>query len=244
MKRSDATFFGVRVLAVPLAAILMVVLGLSAPATATVEDEAAPDVEATADAVMESVNNGDIIVHAPESALNASQATVEDVESDEGIYTTVAVPIEDSYSMLSNLTVVFDEAGNVSQYSETLYHENDLGNFQLTLYTNGELVKDEDMEVAYMADAELVEDMENSAPVEGDCTQTESTEVGTMSVGAVATCIAGSLGVGGVTAYLIAGACAGSCVGQVYPVCAACIGGYALLGSAGVGAVAACFQLL
>lgn len=244
MKRSGVKIQGSRMLAVPLMAALLLMLGLTAPATASVQSEATSGTEVTADGVMERVDAGEITVHAPQSALEPSQATVEEIESDEGIFTTVTIPVEGSYSMLSNVTVVFDEGGDVSQYSEGLYHENDVGNFQLTQYSNGDLVNDEDMEVAYMSDAELVEDMESSAPADVDCSQAEGGEMGTQSVGAVASCIAGSLGVGGVVAYLIAGACGGSCVGGVVPVCAACIGGYAALGSAGVGAVAACFQLL
>src|SRR5699024_2313849 len=136
----------------PMAVAIMLMLGLSAPAAATVDDDAAAGVEVTVQDVMAGVNSGDIAVHASEHTMNASDGTVDEIDSDEGIVTAVTVPIEDSYNMLSNLTVVFDEAGDISNYSETLYSENDAGNFQLTQYTDGELVKDEDMGIAYMAD--------------------------------------------------------------------------------------------
>lgn len=241
---NDAKSLLTRVLTVPLALALIVTLGFSTPGAA---EGFSHNGATTAEDVTQSVEEGEIDLHAPEDSLDASEATVEDVDSDKGTYTAVTLPIAGSYNMLSNLTVVYDEAGTISQYSETLYYKNDNGNFQLTQYTNGKLDQDKDMDVAYMSDAELLKDMESSTPDPADGVEAqgkEGTELETQGAGAVASCIAGSLGVGGTVAYLIAGACAGSCVGQVYPVCAACIGGYAALGSAGVGAVAACFQLL
>lgn len=244
MKRGNAKSLGAKVLAVPMLAALVLMFGLTGPASATVESEADADIGVSAEGVLDGIDSGEITLHAPESSLDVSETTVQDVDSGEGTYTAVTLPVKGSYAMLSNLTVVFDETGNVANYSETLYQENSEGNFQLTQYSDGELTQDEDMQVGYMSDAELIEDMENSTPVEAECLQQDAAEAAPQSVGAVASCIAGSLGVGGVVAYLIAGACAGSCVGQIYPVCAACIGGYAALGSASIGAVAACFQLL
>ncbi|TFD94547.1 hypothetical protein E2491_12945 [Jeotgalibacillus sp. R-1-5s-1] len=68
-----------------------------------------------------------------------------------------------------------------------------------------------------------------------------------MGVGAVAACIGAALGVGGTVAYLIAVGCGGSCVAPTpvtAPICAACIGAYAVLGGGGMAAVVACFNYL
>jgi len=194
--------------------------------------EAAESVEA----VMAKVADGTLDVRAPGAALDESRATVSEIDSDTGVFTSVTVPVAGNYSVMSNLTVVLDPKGDVAQYAETLFDENSVGNFQITQYTDGTLTKTEDLGLSYRSDAELIKDMQETA---GD-----TNRVSVQGVGSVASCLAGALGIGGVAAYFIAGACGGACAAGVVPVCAACVGAYAALGTGGMAAVVGCFQLL
>ncbi|MEI4789842.1 hypothetical protein WAX46_05815 [Bacillus sp. FJAT-53060] len=97
---------------------------------------------------------------------------------------------------------------------------------------DGSLVKSVDTELSYMSDEELLAE--------------EPSAIQPMGVKATAACIAAVLGVGSSVAYLIAVACAGSCAAPTpvtAPICAACIGAYAVLGAGGMGAVVGCFKL-
>lgn len=49
-------------------------------------------------------------------------------------------PIGGDYSMLSNLTVVLDEDGEIVQYAQALVSESSAGTFDLRSHVDGELV--------------------------------------------------------------------------------------------------------
>lgn len=233
-----------RVLMSPVAVVvaMAMILGLASPARASVAAKGqtvvtGAEAKAAVDVVMAKVAAGDIAVPAaPISALNTSKATVLAIDSDKGVFKYVILPVGGGYSLVSNLAVVFAPGGAVAQYSETLFSKNSAGNFQIAQYTNGKMTKSEDIGLAYRTDAELLKGQKNQEVAQP------------ASVGAAASCLAAVLGVSGFFAYLIVAACAGACAasetGVTIPICVACIAAYAAFGSASVGAVVACFNLL
>lgn len=232
----------VRMLAVPIAVVMTLGVGVVAPTAATAGTGSAVTVvsgdaaEAMVDAAVQAVENGEVTVNAPQSALKPSEADVYTIESDEGAFTSVTVPVGGSYSMLSNLTVVFDDSENIAQHTETLIGQNDAGNFNVTSYLDGGLVSSQDTDLPYMTDAELLEDLESTGWAPG------ASPIEAQSTGS---CLAAVLGVSGVVgaiiAYTCAGACAAAAAGVGVPFCVACIAAYATIGGASITAVASCF---
>lgn len=183
------------------------------------------------DATLNAIEEGEIENIAPESAFNLEESSVYTVG---GGVTVVTVPLNGDYSLPSNITIFLDEANTVLQTNEMLVTKNELGNFQVGTYLNGSTIKSEDTGIPYMTDEDLLAE----EPVDSG--------IQTMSVKSVAGCLAGVLGVGGTTAYIIAVACGGSCAVPTpvtAPICAACIGAYAAIGGAGIAGVVACFAL-
>jgi len=185
--------------------------------------------------VTELIDSGEVTVNAPAEALVRDGAKAYQVEAGEEQQqvTSVSFPISGSYSEpLSNLTVLFDAEGAVVQYSETLISEGDTGNFHITSYADGELTNSEDTGISYMDDEQLRGEMTagNEAVAESNST---------------AACLASVLGVSVAVGAVIAYACAGSCSVPMTPVtapiCAACIGGFAVVGGASITAIANCF---
>ncbi|WP_249661986.1 hypothetical protein, partial [Lysinibacillus fusiformis] len=70
---------------------------------------------------------------------------------------------------------------------EMLVTQNELGNFQISTYLNGTLVKSQAAGIAYMTDEELLAE--------------EPSMIQPMGIGAVASCLGAVLGVGGTVAY-------------------------------------------
>lgn len=183
------------------------------------------------DAALNAVKEGAIENIAPESAFSLEESTVYTVG---GGVTVVTVPLNGDYSLPSNITIFLDEDNTVLQTNEMLVTKNELGNFQVDTYLNGSITKSEDTGISYMTDEELLAE----EPVDSG--------IQPRGIKSVAACLAGVLGVGATTAYIIEVACGGSCAVPTpvtAPICAACIGAYAAIGGASIAGVVACFKL-
>lgn len=206
--------------------------GLSAGSTTDMTQVGGQVADQLTDAVSAAVTSGEIATAAPRTALSLDKAKVYTVETDGPTYTSVTVPVAGGYSTVSNLTVVFDDKGDIVQSGETLISRNDAGNFNISSYADGKLVKSNDTDRPFMTNAELLQEPD------------QGTEVTTMGVGSTVACVVAVLGVTGAVGYLIVGACAGACtiplVGTA--ICVACIGAYAVVGGASITAVASCFK--
>lgn len=196
--------------------------------------EGAPAERLTAD-VSALVGDGEVTVHASAEALVRDEAKAYQIEtdSDQPQHTSVSVPISGGYSEpLSNLTVLFDAEGAVIQYAETLYSQADSGNFHISSYVDGALTQSEDTGIPFVGDEQLRD--ETAAANEAVA---ESANTGA--------CVAAVLGVSGAVGAAIAYACVGSCsvpmTPVTAPVCAACVGGFAVVGGASITAIASCF---
>lgn len=184
------------------------------------------------DATLHAVEEDEVENIAPLSAFDLEESSVDTVG---GGVTAVTVPVHGDYSLPSNVTVFFDEDNTVLQTNEMLVTKNEVGNFQVETYLDGSLVDSEDTGISYMTDKELLAE----EPVDSGIQPT--------GVGAVASCLGAVLGIGGTTAYIIAVACGGSCAAPTpvtAPICAACIGAYAVLGAGSIAGAVACFNYL
>lgn len=181
-------------------------------------------------------------VYVSDENLDIKNAKSLDIKDDGDRYTSVSVPIVgEDYSMLSNLTVVYDENNDVITYTESLLTKSDNNTFMLTSFADGEQVNKKDTGLKYMTNQELKKEIKELEEVGSD-TEIQSGKASRASAGKIAACIAGVTGLGGTAAYAIVAMCAGSCP-AVPPICAACIGAAATLGSAGIAGVVACFNL-
>lgn len=188
--------------------------------------------EAKLELAVAALADGGLVIHSSEGALATADASIYSIGTAKGEFTSVTIPVQDDYSLLSNFTIVFDNTENIAQYSEMLVTKNEANNFNITSYSDGSLVSSQDTDVAFVSDAEMKNSLENTG---GVSTMAKNTGA----------CLGTVLGVGGVTGALIAWACAGSCaaaaIGVGVPFCVACIAAYATIGGASITAVASCF---
>lgn len=142
--------------------------------------------------------------------------------------TSVSFPIEGgAYVQPSNVTYILDEAGQLAQYSESTVVERADGVLDVNTYRDGALIQ--------------------SAEVD------PGADLSALSAGASAaaavdpvTCLMAVLGVSSIVAGTILILCGGSCSVPVTPptatICAACIGGIAIVGGASITAVMGCMS--
>lgn len=188
------------------------------------------EAEEFVDATLHAVEEGEVENIAPISAFDLEESSVYTVG---GGVTAVTVPVHGDYSLPSNITVFFDENKTALQTNEMLVTKNEVGNFQVETYLDGLLVKSEDTGISWITDEEMLAE--------------EPALIQPMGVKAVAACLGAVLGVGGTAAYIIAVACGGSCAAPTpvtAPICAACIGAYAVIGAGGIAGAVACFNYL
>jgi len=149
-----------------------------------------------------------------------------DVEGVTGTSVTFAIE-GGGYVQPSNLTYVLDGSGALSQYSESTVIEGQDGLLDVTTYIDGALVQSEKFDPAAAEASALATDASAKAADP-------------------ATCLMAVLGVSSVVAGIILVMCGGSCSVPVTPptatICAACIGGIALVGGGSIAAVMGCFN--
>jgi len=217
------------------------------------------------DEALKDLRSGELQLHGAESALKISEASVNTVDTEGQAFRSVTIPVEGDYIEPSNVTVIYDDAGQVASYSESLMIKHASGDVEVTSYSDGQLSVERtiDKETLAAAEQQVSQSESPSADPAGIETAFQASSevqgasvadvgvydggsaVSQAGIGSTVACIGSVLGVGGGTAYLISTLCAGACVtsatGFSAAVCAACIGGYATIGGASVTAVASCF---
>lgn len=228
-----------------LSSLLAIILALTAlparghepPHKAPFAQEADPAMTATMlDTLDSMLTSGELKLHSPKDALDLpNRAALIGMIGNDISYRSLTIPITSAYEFPSNLTVIFTPDGSPISYSETLVARTSLTAYSLQVFTNGEMTKNTQVDIA--------------APPSGTSTcGTTTASAETMGIGAVAGCLVTTLGISGLTAWLIAGACSGSCAVPLTPptatVCAACIGAFALVGTGAASYAMGCFQYL
>lgn len=180
--------------------------------------------------------NGVFEIHTDEESLDLENISILEVEQDgEEKFTSVTVSIlEEDYNFLSNVTIVYDSNFDVVTYQESIIKKSEINTFEFVDYVEGQKIRQEVGDVEYVSNEELgfnKDDVLNDG-------------VATQGLGAISICLGAILGVDGVIAYLIAGTCGAACASFVaVPVCVACIGAIATIGTANIAGIIACFSL-
>lgn len=186
------------------------------------------DGEAAAAAVSQATSLAEaasITPQTPTNLVNYDRAKVYALNVDGVKATSVTFPTEGgSFMQPSNVSYVLDEAGQLSQYSESTVVEREDGLIDLNTYRDGVLVHSAQIDPSTLAA------QQSAAANAMDPT----------------TCLMAVLGVSAVVAGIILVLCGGSCSVPVTPptatICAACIGGIAVVGGASIPAVMGCFN--
>lgn len=185
------------------------------------------------------ISNKKVMLQNLNANLDFDNANSLDIKQNNKEYTLITIPIMgDQYSLMSNLTLVFDSHNNVINYSETLIEKSENNKFTITSYLDGELVQNKVTDLDFISNDELKKGLENIQDYSKGIKQNNETK----GVCAIAACIGAVAGVNLTVAYLIAGTCIASCP-AVPPICAACIAGVATIGAADIGGIIACFNL-
>ncbi|MFH0331920.1 hypothetical protein QQF09_14345, partial [Clostridium perfringens] len=174
------------------------------------------------------------------SNLDLDNAKVLEISNENGIFKSITLPIiGEEYTMFSSLTVLYDENNEIASYSESLITKSENNTFQVASYIDGEEISKLDTGIDYLENEILENEMINIKEITKEMETYGPEERG---IGAIAACIAAVAGVNGVVAKLIAATCIASCP-TVVPICVACIGGVAAMGSASIAAIVQCFKL-
>ena len=206
-------------------------------------------------AVNASIAGGDVAVQASPGLLVRDDARAYLVDTGPEAFTSVTIPVGGRWSEpLSNLTVLVDADGDVVQHSETLVGRGPSGTFTVTSYVDGVLTGTQDTGFRHVSDDQLRDGLTPAAGTTADPTvplqdkgELSQGQSAAASAGAqnTAACLASVLGISGVAAGVLAVMCSGSCAVPITPVtapvCAACIGGAAVIGGASIAAVASCW---
>lgn len=208
------------------------------------EETSAPVVSGMRASLDTALQQGSIALTPSKSVLDFENSRALVSEKDDQIrYRMFTVPIGGSFEVPSNLTVVFSAEGELLAYSETLISLVSQNVYWVQIINDGKVAADTRVDVSKVSESQVQAAYKQASAAAGGATVMAGGGAGT-----VAACLASVLGIGGAVGWVIAGACAGSCSVPITPVtgpvCAACIGGFAVLGGASVGAAAACFQLL
>ena len=217
--------------------------------TATVRNETDPSVASRAKLQAEqALDSGTANIHTSREAVDTDNATVLRVTTEDKTYSAVTFPLKgNGLSLTSNTTIVLSPDGAPATYSETHLTHNAANHFQMTSYTDGELVKDSDTGHEFVGDDVLQQQLDETraAIAKQKSAPDQAVPVG---AGAVAACLGAVLGIGGGAAWAITSLCGGSCAGAETGVgaaiCAACIGGIATLGAGAISGAVTCFGYL
>lgn len=177
-----------------------------------------------------------IKTHYQDAKLNWSEPSLLEFDTDNGTFRSITLQIQDPrYSILSNITAVFDSSWNISNYAEQLLSKTDNNKFLMQVYMNGDLVNQQVSDFDFISNEDIQKKLDEYASLPQ-----------TQGWGEEATCLTAVLGVDVAVAWIILGTCTTACAAQpiAAPVCAACIGAVAAMGAANVGGVIACFGLL
>lgn len=181
------------------------------------------------------LENGDISISVPKEILDLENIKVLNIPAEGKTFTTVTVPtIGENYNFFSNITVVYNSNNTIENYQETLITKSVNNTFEFTSYADGEKVKHEVSDVEYVSNEQLKKDLKYLENVSDSLIQ--------RGTGKIVGCLVAILGVTSGVGYLIVGACMGSCPAAP-PICAACVGAFAALGTASMNNILKCFNL-
>lgn len=188
------------------------------------------------DLTKNAISNKEVDINYSNGDLDFDNATFLEIKENNEDYASVTVPVVgDQYSLISNLTLVFDSKNKIISYSETLITKSNNDKFLVTTYFDGVLIQDEVTDIDYISNSELQKELDYVQDVSSDIIQAKK------SFNEVILCISVVALVDLTIARIIAVTCIASCP-AVPPICAACIGAVAVVGGANIAAIMNCFK--
>lgn len=176
--------------------------------TATVRNETDPSVASRAKLQAEqALDSGTANIHTSREAVDTDNATVLRVTTEDKTYSAVTFPLKgNGLSLTSNTTIVLSPDGAPATYSETHLTHNAANHFQMTSYTDGELVKDSDTGHEFVGDDVLQQQLDETRAAIAK-QKSAPDQVVPVGAGAVAACLGTVLGIGGGAAWAITSLC-------------------------------------
>ncbi|WP_293773510.1 hypothetical protein [uncultured Corynebacterium sp.] len=192
--------------------------------------------------VKKGIDEGTVSINGNKDLLNLEKTKIKTVENEQGKkidFVVIPYSNDGGYNYLSNVTLGYETTNPESPVtqSETLFSKSDNNKFKTQVYQNGNLVKDELTDLEYV-DGETLQNTQNVPAADPDTPELQGWN-------AKKTCIASVLGVNATVAGLVATTCVGACTAEPvgFTICAACIGGIAVVGGADITAIPACMKL-
>lgn len=172
--------------------------------------------------------------------LNFKEIDVFRSYSNNGFITAVNVPITGNYSLISAVSLIFDNRDRLISYTETHISEGENHKFKIDIWSNGYLVQEKQTDIEFLSNEQISQSLERLkgiTPNEDMMFTSVSKKTGW--------CIAGILGVDITVALLVGNVCYFACAVQPIgaPVCAGCVTGVCALGVGNISGLIACFKL-
>lgn len=183
------------------------------------------------------IYNATITLNIPESSYNFSDNKLAHyTDSNGNTFTALTIPVNDNnYSLLSNLTLIFDDANKLVSYSEMILTESKENTIVMQIFTDGVKTYDEVTDIDYISNADMRDWL--------TAVQETYTNLGDVQpYGLNVPCILAVTGAGTGVGALIVKLCGAPCV-LAPPVCAVCLGGIIVVGGGSiVAAVTQCWE--
>ncbi len=190
------------------------------------------------DLANDAISKGQMILNYSNANLDLGNAKFIDINDDKDKYASITIPVVgDQYSLLSNLSLVFDSNNKLVTYSETLITKSDDNKFVVSSYVDGSLIQEQFTDLDYVSNSELQRQLDYLL----DVLEENEQAISAYGIGEIALCLSVVIGVDLVIARLIATTCIASCP-AVPPVCAVCITAVAAVGVANMNLILGCFE--
>lgn len=201
--------------------------------TSLIDDEDLKDTLTTK--TLDAIQNSDIKLNIPKTSYNFKNAQLATVSGNQPV-TSLTIPVaDDSYSVLSNLTLIFGEHNDLISYSEFILTESEQNTFKMQIFSDDIKTYEEVTNLKYIANTEMntwLSDIQEAYANTGDI----------QTYGLNVPCFLAVSGAGATVSTLILKLCGAPCV-LAPPACAVCLGGIIVVGGGSIiAAVTQCWE--
>ena len=188
-----------------------------------IKEVTAEETSIVVDAAKNAIQESSVELHQLGESLDYTKSSVYRFNFDQQS-TIITIPSNNTFGLPSNVTIVFNDNDEVTQYNETAVTKNADGTANVTTYIDGEFYVHKNTDTPFLTRDGIPSTYLNSVDV-------------------CATAVLGvSAGLGALIASVCAGACVGAATGVTLPACLACVGMFAALGSGSLSQFIACIQ--
>lgn len=177
------------------------------------------------------INTGKVRIHINEFSYDYNNSILSEVSSKEYFSLTIPV-VGNTYSVLSNLTIIFDGNFLPVSYSELILTESTKETFNIQIYTDGIKTYSEVTDIEYIRNSEMNKWLDEMQTVY-DGVQPYALDL---------PCFGAVTGAGAAISGLLVKVCGGPCT-LAPPICAVCVGGIIIVGGGSIiAAVTQCWS--